>query len=60
MSESVSTQHFSIRTFFGFIHRYFRARQSGIKTQSRDAILATAAFNDEDKKNDDPQLFARR
>jgi len=44
--------------FFGF-HRYFDARKPGIKTQSRDAILATAAFSDEDKKNGDPQLFAR-
>lgn len=31
----------------------------GIKTQSRDAILATAAFSDEDKKNGDPQLLVR-
>jgi len=45
--------------FFGFVHRYFGARKPGIKTQSRDAILATAAFSDEDKKNGDPQLFAR-
>lgn len=46
--------------FFGLVYRYSRVRRyisnrikPGIKKQSRDAILATAAFSNGDKKNGD-------